>query len=72
MKVLCKCGHDVFEHGAFVCGAGCGCTEPTTNILYQRLRDSDRIRKMCAQLAAAEAEQKLQPVVIHPEVERSA
>ena len=67
--VICKCGHSVYSHGLFGCDC-CGCTGP--NILHQRLLESDRIRKACAQLAAADAAEKLQPVVIHTAVERSA
>jgi hypothetical protein len=66
---LCKCGHSVYDHGLFGCDC-CGCSRDTQ--LSDRLIASDRIRKTMAQLAAAEAEQKLQPVTIQPAVERSA
>ena len=62
MKALCKCGHDGREHGLFGCDI-CGCSR--CDVLHERLLDSDRIRKQMTQLAAAEAEAKLQPVVIH-------
>lgn len=67
--VICKCGHSVYDHGLFGCDC-CGCSRCTA--LEQRLLDSDRIRKTMTQLAAAEAAAKLQPVVIHPAVERTA
>ena len=69
---LCKCGHSVYDHGLSGCDC-CGCGLPEgMDVLHRRLLQSDRIRKQMTQLAAAEAEQRLQPVTIQPAVERSA